>query len=351
MITLSANKFIGALTNLIAYTRALDTQDTRGLDRLLDMFRGPNLPTGDGYVVRSVGIPEVTDLDTANSTILTVVKPEIKEQYIPVKEFKKVQVTINNYLMKGAFTRPEAMGELIGLILKSMYTAEKLYLYDRVLGVIDENEKSFGLTSMLEIDAPGLAAGRNEDIGLGYVDGSLTNSFKISITGIEETDDMSATERLSARTYNTKAFVRELIATIKRIERGEYNSMNGVKSLVGRDNLVCIMTDDMLASLDVDLMATLLNSEYLNNPIKVDIITISEWKVNSVEETFSFIKDSTVLLMQKDAYKYGFFYEVATTFFDPSNLNTNNWLHFAFYSGIVLSAIAGTITVDNMSFE
>ena len=324
MITLNANKFIGALTNLIAYTRALDTQDTRGLDRLLDTFRGPNLPTGDGYVVRSTGIPTVSDLDTANSSVLTVVKPTVLEQYIPVKAYKKVQVTINDYLMRGAFNRESAMGELVGLILKSMRTAEKLYLYNMVVG---------NATSGLS----GLAVGAN-------LSGDEALSFNINITGIADSDSATPQERLSARTYNTKAFVRQLIATIKRIERGEYEGMNGVQSLVGRDKLVCIMTDDMLASLDVDLMASLLNSEYLNDPIKVKIITISEWKNEAS-------KDSTVLLMQDDAYIYGFFYEVATTFFDPSNLNTNNWLHFSYYEGVVKAGIAGTITVTNMGFE
>lgn len=324
MITLNANKFIGALTNLIAYTRALDTQDTRGLDRLLDTFRGPNLPTGDGYVVRSTGIPTVSDLDTANSSVLSVVKPTVLEQYIPVKAYKKVQVTINDYLMRGAFNRESAMGELVGLILKSMRTAEKLYLYNMVVG---------NATSGLS----GLAVGAN-------LSGDEALSFNINITGIADSDSVTPQERLSARTYNTKAFVRQLIATIKRIERGEYEGMNGVQSLVGRDKLVCIMTDDMLASLDVDLMATLLNSEYLNDPIKVKIITISEWKNEAS-------KDSTVLLMQDDAYIYGFFYEVATTFFDPSNLNTNNWLHFSYYEGVVKAGIAGTITVTNMGFE
>jgi hypothetical protein len=324
MITLNANKFIGALTNLIAYTRALDTQDTRGLDRLLDTFRGPNLPTGDGYVVRSTGIPTVSDLDTANSSVLTVVKPTVLEQYIPVKAYKKVQVTINDYLMRGAFNRESAMGELVGLILKSMRTAEKLYLYNMVVG---------NATSGLS----GLAVGAN-------LSGDEALSFNINITGIADSDSATPQERLSARTYNTKAFVRQLIATIKRIERGEYEGMNGVQSLIGRDKLVCIMTDDMLASLDVDLMASLLNSEYLNDPIKVKIITISEWKNEASQ-------DSTVLLMQDDAYIYGFFYEVATTFFDPSNLNTNNWLHFSYYEGVVKAGIAGTITVTNMGFE
>lgn len=324
MITLSVNKFIGSLTNLIAYTRALDTQDTRGLDRLLDTFRGPNLPTGDGYVVRSTGIPTVSDLDTANSSVLTVVKPTVLEQHIPVKAYKKVQVTINDYLMRGAFNRESAMGELVGLILKSMRTAEKLYLYNMVVG---------NATSGLS----GLAVGAN-------LSGDEALSFNINITGIDDSDSATPQERLSARTYNTKAFVRKLIATIKRIERGEYEGMNGVQSLIGRDKLVCIMTDDMLASLDVDLMASLLNSEYLNDPIKVKIITISGWKNEAS-------KDSTVLLMQDDAYIYGFFYEVATTFFDPSNLNTNNWLHFSYYEGVVKAGIAGTITVTNMGFE
>ena len=106
------------------------------------------------------------------------------------------------------------------------------------------------------------------------------------------------------------------------------------------------MTDEMLASLDVDLMATLLNSEYLNDKIAIDIITISGWGDGA-----TLAQVSTVLIMQDNGYQYGFFYEVATSFFDPSNLNTNNWLHFAYYSGIVESAIAGTITVTNMGFE
>lgn len=330
MITLNANKFIGTLTNLIAYTRALDTQDTRGLDRLLNVFRGANLPTGDGLVIRSTGIPAVTDLDTANSTILTVVKPTIKEQYIPIREYKKVQITINEYLMRNAFQRQEAMGELIGLILKSMYTAEKIYLYDRIIG-----NNTYGLSAIADGNYT-----TNTDVSAT----GLATSFAVTPTGLDISTANSASDKLAVRTYNTKLFVRTLIATIKKIERGGYNSLNGIKSLVGRDNLICVMTDAMLASIDVDLMATLLNSEYLNDPIKIDIVTIEEWKGSTAN-------DATVVLMQKNGYQYGFFYEVTTSFFDPSNLNTNNWLHFAYYSGIVESGIAGTITVTDMGFE
>ena len=333
MITLNVNKFIGTLTNLIAYTRALDTQDTRGLDRLLNMFRGANLPTGDGVIIRSTGIPTVTDLDTANSTILTVNKPIIKEQYIPIKEYKKVQITINNYLMGSAFTRPEAMGELIGLILKSMQTAEKLYLYEKVVGST-EGDDAYGLSSL----ADGKLTG-NSDVSAS----DLSLSFEIEAEGLDISTAQTATDKLAVRTYNTKLFVRKLIEQIKGIEKGVYNSLNGVKSLTARDNLVCIMTDAMMASIDVDLMATLLNSEYLNDPIKIDIITITGWLGES--------PDNRVLLLQKNGYMYGFYYEVTTSFFDPSNLNTNNWLHFAYYSGIVESGIVGTITVTNMGFE
>lgn len=343
MITLSANKFIGTLTNLIAYTRALDTQDTRGLDRLLNQFRGPNLPTGDGYVVRSTGIPEVEDLDTANSSILTVKKPVIKEQYIPIKEYKKVQITVNQYLMRGAFVRTDAMAELIGLILKSMQTAEKLYLYNRVLGIANrDDENSYGLTALADNIFGVGGETKNSDIS----NSDLSKSFEIEITGESIGSATTPSEKLYSRTYNTKAFVRKLITTVKQIERGYYNSLNGVKSLVGRDNLVVVMTDEMLASLDVDLMATLLNSEYLNDKIAIDIITIPSWRGDT-----NYADDATVLILQKNGYQYGFFYEVTTSFFDPSNLNTNNFLHFAYYSGIVESGIAGTIKVNNMSFE
>ena len=97
MITLQANAFLGALTNLIAYVETLDLFELDKLE-LNKICKKNDVRYGSGKVIRSADIPSVTNMPTS-STLLTVVSPTVDEQYLPVTKMKTVQLTINEYLM------------------------------------------------------------------------------------------------------------------------------------------------------------------------------------------------------------------------------------------------------------
>ena len=58
----------------------------------------------------------------------------------------------------------------------------------------------------------------------------------------------------------------------------------------------------------------------------MNIVTIQSGQISQANQT-------AVIgwLMHKEKLQYGYFYEVATNFYDASNLSQNNWLHFAYY--------------------
>lgn len=315
-ITLNANKFIGTLSNLICYTFYKDNYHLGdNIDALLEAFRSDDTINGDGKLVLTSDLPLVKDLVVNTSTLLTSVPPEIQEQYIPVTKFKYIQLTVNRYLMRGGFEDEYAMANLISYLLNNMRIAKRLQLKTDIETVIAE---------------------------------ILTNNpTKQTVTGLERpTGTPTAVELNAVRTYNTNLIYRTILTVIQMLGLGYELNVTDVttgndtfEAYERPDNIVCLVEPSTMASMDVDTLATLLNSNKITQKINVNFIENEA------------IPDGKVLLLSKDKIQYGFFYQVATSFFDASNLNQQDFLHFSYYCDQIERAPAVLIECTNFHVE
>lgn len=316
-MTLNQNQFVATITNLIAYSIYQDNYKLGDdVSRLLEVFRSDDVPLGDGKVVHTSDLPTISNLDSANSSVLTVSKPTIYEQYIDVSEYKKVSLSINEYLLRGAFVDEGALGLLVSYLLNTMQVAKKIHMYDRVRAVV---------------------------LGLS---GAVTN---VSLTGFQYDATDTAVEDSAKRTSNTNLFYRKLIEEIKLAGKGATvlvsdgaTPANYLTAYERPENLICIVSDELFASLDVDTLATLLNSNEITRNVPIELLTMDYSTIGGIT-----VNPNVAFLLSKDKVQYGYFYQVATQFFDASNLNTNNWLHFSDYCDQVERAYAKTITLTN----
>lgn len=315
-ITLNANKFIGTLSNLICYTFYKDNYRLGdNIDALLEAFRSDDTISGDGKLVLTSDLPVVKDLVVNTSTLLTSVPPEIQEQYIPVTKFKYIQLTVNRYLMRGGFEDEYAMANLISYLLNNMRIAKRLQLKTDIETVIAEI--------------------------------LANNPTTQTVTGLARpTGTPTAVELNAVRTYNTNLIYRTILTVIQMLGLGYELNVTDVttgndtfEAYERPDNIVCLVEPSTMASMDVDTLATLLNSNKITQKINVNFIENEA------------IPDGEVLLLSKDKIQYGFFYQVATSFFDASNLNQQDFLHFSYYCDQIERAPAVLIECTNFHVE
>lgn len=315
-ITLNANKFVGTLSNLICYTFYKDNYHLGdNIDALLNAFRSDDTINGDGKLVLTSDLPVVKDLVVNTSTLLTSVPPVIQEQYIPVTKFKYIQLTVNRYLMRGGFEDEYAMATLISYLLNNMRVAKRLQLKTDIETVIAE---------------------------------ILTNNPTTqTVTGLAKpTGNPTAVELNAVRTYNTNLIYRTILTVIQMLGLGYELNVTDVttgndtfEAYERPDNIVCLVEPSTMASMDVDTLATLLNSNKITQKINVNFIENEA------------IADGSVLVLSKDKIQYGYFYQVATSFFDASNLNQQDFLHFSYYCDQIERAPAVLIECTNFHIE
>lgn len=315
-ITLNANKFVGTLSNLICYTFYKDNYHLGdNIDALLNAFRSDDTINGDGKLVLTSDLPVVKNLAVNTSTLLASVPPVIQEQYIPVTKFKYIQLTVNRYLMRGGFEDEYAMANLISYLLNNMRIAKRLQLKSDIEAVIAE---------------------------------ILTNNPTTqTVTGLAKpTTNPTAVELNAVRTYNTNLIYRTILTVIQNLGLGYIlnitNKTTGNDTFVAYErpeNIVCLVEPLTMASMDVDTLATLLNSNKITQKINVNFIENDA------------IGEGRVLVLSKDKIQYGYFYQVATSFFDASNLNQQDFLHFSYYCDQIERAPAVLIECTNFHVE
>lgn len=299
MVTLQANKFLGALTNLIAHTEYVDTLNEGGtLFKFLQSCRSNDVPTGDGKLIRAADILEVSDLDPTKSTLLSQVLPTVSEQYLTVENYKYVQLTVNKYLMAGAFLDLTAMSGFIGYLVSTMSMTKAVYIYKQLLTTL-ENYVPAKATQTVTVDL--------------YDTTAINDPVKLN----------------NAELYNAKLVEKTFLKIMREMAAptAAYND-KGYTEIIDYSNMRLIIKGDENADIIVDALASLLNSGKITDEEKFGekiVIPNGQFTKTNV----------SAWITHKKKIQYGFFYEVATSFFDASNLNTNQWLHFSYYIGTV----------------
>ena len=298
MITLQANAFLGALTNLIAYVETLDLFELDKLE-LNKVCKKNDVRFGSGKVIRSADIPTVTNMPTV-STLLTVVSPTVDEQYLPVTKMKTVQLTINEYLMRGAFLNEYELNDFVAELRKMMRASKEAYIYNELVALVD-----------------------------GY---TPTNSEQtVTVTMFDTTGLLDPAQLQMAQTFNTNALIKAMNKVRIKMQT-PYDKFNdkSFTELVSPSEMNMIITDETYGDVLVDTFAKLFNSDKLTDVTKFGkVVEIPSDLLTTLGSTF------IGYLAHKDKFQYGYVFEVATSFFDGSTLNINNWLHFAYYIDIV----------------
>lgn len=295
MITLTANKFLGALTNLIAYSQVANTTERGRVGDFVNSFQDINVENGNGKVVLASDLLQVNDLG-ANSTILNNVPPTVNEQYVPVTNYKVIQMTINQYLMRGAFVEVEQLANFVGYLMSVMRATKTAYLSDELIE---------------ELEA--------------YTPTQASQTVTINIIDTSGLADPAQLE--SARRYNANAIQKAFINVLNAMSfpTNKYNDLT-YREIIDFSSLKLIMKQGTNSDIVVDSLAYLLNSD--------KITEAQRWGETFVipDEQFTNNDASIVAwLMHNKKIQFGFFYEVATEFFDASTLNQQDFLHFAYY--------------------
>lgn len=293
MITLNANLFLGAWTNLIAYVQTAYTMDEGNISPFVNSFEDISVPNGDGKVIRSADVPSVANY-SATSSLLTVSAPTVQEQYISVENYKVVPMTINKYLMRGAFVAEDQLAEFTAYLLSSMRTAKTIHLSNAILAEI-----------------------------VGYTPTQATQTVTINLFDTTGLLDPAQLER--ANTYNAKAIQKAFINVLNDFgfDTTAYNDL-ALTEVIDASKLKLIIKNSTNTDILVDSLAQLLNSNKITDAQK--------WgKQFAIPDSKLTGASYDAWLMHDKKIQFGYFYEVATSFFDGSNLNQQDWLHFAYY--------------------
>lgn len=299
MITLQANKFLGALTNLIAYSQVANTTEAGRVGDFVNSFQDINVENGDGKVVLASDLLEVNDL-SGTSTLLQTNLPTVNEQYISVENYKVIPMTINRYLMRNAFVEETQLANFVGYLMSIMRTTKTAYLSDELISTIEN-----------------------------YTPTQTTQTLTIDTIDTSTLTDPSQLE--SANRYNANAINKALINLLNSMAfpTNKYNDLT-YKEIIDYSSMKFIVKSSTDSDILIDSLAFLLNSD--------KITEAQRWGETYVipDEQFTDVDENVVgWLMHNKKIQFGYFYEVATEFFDASTLNQNDWLHFAYYMGVV----------------
>ena len=328
MLTLSANKFLGTLTNLLAIVETADTFESgNGLYRVLSLFRSTDVDRGAGKVVNAVDVLTVEDLNL-NRSPWTIKAPTVSQQQLNVESYKVVPLSLSRYLLAGAFTDESAIAYFIGYVRSVMQKTKDIYLYSELLKMIFTWYR--------------------------YTGNVLTAGQKIQIELYNYTGTDSQ-QKLAYDRINANKICKGILNFVKEIAGADSSAYNELAytEIVDPKSLVFLVNSHFDTELVVDTFASLLKSQEIKDRF--------EWgetvplPFNKVKAALTAAGSATGeadankcigIMAHADKFQYGFMYEVLASIFNPANLTDQDFMHFSYYMGAV-KALAGVKITAN----
>lgn len=295
-MTLNQNEFLANLVNLVVETRVNVTTNGRRINDLIDFCLTDTIEYGDGKMLISVDTLDIKDY-SQSSSLLTNELPTIDEQVLETTDRKFIHVTLNRYIMKGAFANEYSLSEALAVIEGMLEKTKDIYMYRKIVKAF-ENWSSNVNTQIVSID---------------IVDTStLTGSAKI------DQDKANAIKIYTA--------IRKYALNMQTPSR-KYNELE-YEEMYNADELGFVVTEKYDTYLNTNAYASLLNSDKLNN-IQLygkSIILPSDQVDEANEKTIGW-------LCSEKKYQIAPRFMVSGSFEDISNLNVQDFLHFWLNSG------------------
>lgn len=303
---LNQNEFVANLMNIIVKFRLNDTASGRRINDLLDATIVDETKFGDSMAVITVDTLTVKDYSDTSSLLATN-KPIMDEQILTTTDRKLIEVTINRYLMAGAFADEYALSEAIARIESMLEKTKNIYNYKKTV-------LAYQGWSPVDVDGDPV----NEDSQIISIDLKPTDG----LTGTELKDTQTAN---ALKIYET---IREYALNMQAPSR-EYNELN-YEEMYNADDMIFITNAKYDTLVNTHAYASLLNSDKLNNIKLYDKSIV----VPNNQFTDSETKTNVIgWLASKFKYMISPRFILVTSFLDGSTLNLNEFLHMWLISG------------------
>ena len=302
------NEFINALTNKIIKSLFY----AKVFENPLKMFHRGMLPYGSSIehifveMAEKKGFKEhFNGSSNAEQDLISPSLPNVKVGYSTVNYQHKYKVSISDQQLKHAFTSEYGLSKLIGDIIASEVSGAYYDEYTDMRNLLKHvaQGQQYGKTST------GLAT----PVAIA-TSGEVAQPLKTVVIG-----DAEANPKLLAKQ------VRALSGRLK-FPSTEYN-MAGVKTFSNKEDLVLITTPEMVANLDVEVLANAFNVS--KGEVSVRIVEVDELPSNfkSTLSGSATAKTCYGILADKDFLQAYDTVNTTKTFDNGDQLTTNMFLH------------------------
>lgn len=308
---LNQNEFIASVVNLLVKTKVNKTTNGKRINELIDSSLVDAVKAGDSYALRTIDTLKVKEYSDTSS-ILSVEKPDVDEQVLSTTDKKYIQLTLNRYIMQGAFADEYSLAECLAEMESMLEKTKAIYMYKKIVKAYEDwtpAQQSQTITIDL-IDTTGMT-------GITLTESNKANALKLFQT------------------------IRKYAINIQAPSR-KYNDIE-FEEMYNADELIFVENEKFESLVNAYSFASLAQSEKLEN------VQLYRKSILIPQEQFNeTATQENVIGWLVSEYKYQIAprIEVATSFEDASTLNLNEFLHFWLISGMA-QGLAGVKFVAN----
>lgn len=310
-ITLPLNMWLGALTCLINYTQTANTNQGAFDIDLLNETQDINVADGNGKLILSADLPTAKDYAKVSS-LLTVTDPIVAEQYVALTKFRTIPLSISMQFMRLSFNNETDSATFSGYVISLMTASKNVNLYEEIVELMEN-----WVPTPFDDTKP-ISSGKR---------GQKTSMITVDLWDISTLTDI--TQINEYQTYNSNTIYNTLLNVKANLiaPSTDFNEQ-GMKEYVSNNELKAFINSYFENFLTINTLATLLNSNKITengNNVK---------KYTQIPQIMLSEDNKTKIICwlgHGKKFQWGYFYNLATAFFDASNLTTNNWLHYSYY--------------------
>ena len=281
------NEFVSVLTNQVAKQRFF----TKSYENPYKLFKKGMLPYGKSIesifvdIVKGKDRTRKTDGGQLATDLLTRENPNVKVEYYTENKQMQYQATISDEELKGAFRTENGLSELTSRILQAPLNSAE---YDDFLLVKH---------------------------ALSHVKGAEVKLGKTAY------DKLTLQEKAQSLVTAIKSYILKM-----GFLSNQYNGQ-GVMTYSKPEDLVCFVPTDLLAVMDVQLLAQAFHVSY--DQINLHVLPIDNFVkcVGTGESTYAEDTETQCIICDKEALQIWDTLNSSETFRNPQALYTNIWFN------------------------
>ena len=324
-IVLTANQYFSGLVNFILFVRMYATNTSKRQRTLTDVLASETLAYGDKKAFMFASLPTVEDYSTTSS-LLSDKSIKYSEEFIgdPIK--KKISLTYIKPFLAMATVSSSGMSMFVSYILGLIESAKEDYLYNEIM-------------KDLLTWAPTVTQNKEMDKVVNLIDSSSASSA-VELNAIE-LQNQKRIEKTIQKTVDDFSIFTDVFIDVSNTDGTNFKTALDLKDLIFIGN-ARYLNDKV-----IDLMATMLRSEYISSNYKTPAT------IKIPERTFVANSKNDVIGIICHRSWYQWFYHFLFTggFFDPDTVRNKNILHFWYSKGRLKGLPASRISASYQAMQ